>query len=193
MNICVYGASSNTIDKKYIEDGEELGRLLAERGHTLIFGAGNGGLMGASARGVYEKGGKTVGVAPRFFSADGILFPHCDELLRTDTMRQRKQLMEDRSDAFIMAPGGIGTFEEFFEILTLKQLGRHQKPIAVLNTNGYYNPLLELLDSAVQGNFMTDKNLLLFGVFDTPQEVLDYVETTKDAALDITHYKDVEN
>ncbi len=193
MNICVYGASSNTIDQKYIKDGEALGRIMAERGHMLIFGAGNGGLMGATARGMHENGGKTVGVAPRFFSADGLLFPHCDELLRTDTMRERKQIMEDRSDAFIMAPGGIGTFEEFFEILTLKQLARHTKPIAVLNTNGYYDPLFSMLQRAVDGNFMTDKNLLLYGVFDTPEAALDYIETAKDAAHDITHYKNVEN
>ena len=114
MNICVYGASSNVIDKKYIEVTEELGRKMAERGHNLVFGGGANGLMGAAARGVYEKGGYIVGVVPTFFNVDGILFENCNEMIRTETMRQRKQIMEDRADSFIMTPGGMGTFEEFF-------------------------------------------------------------------------------
>ena len=90
---------------------------MADRGHNLVYGAGGQGLMGAVARGVHEKNGNIVGVVPSFFNVDGVLFGDCNELIFTETMRERKQIMEDRSDAFIMTPGGIGTFEEFFEIL----------------------------------------------------------------------------
>lgn len=139
MRICVYGASSDAIDSMFIRAGETLGERMAERGHELVFGGGAHGMMGAVARGMTKKGGRIIGVAPSFFQVDGVLYEQCDEFLYTETMRERKQLMEDRADAFIMTAGGIGTLEEFFEILTLRQLERHKKPIAVLNTDGYYD------------------------------------------------------
>ncbi len=181
MNICVYGAASNEIDKSYIEAGESLGREMGKRKHTLIFGGGNNGLMGAAARGVHEKGGYIVGIAPSFFNVDGALFPHCDELIHTDTMRERKQLMEEKSDAFVVTPGGIGTFEEFFEILTLRSLDRHKKPIAILNTNGYYDALLQFLRDGVKQNFLKAGNLNLFFVSDSVTEILDYCEHYTDS------------
>ena len=127
MNICVFGASSSTIDKTFIDRVEQLGRDIADRGHGLIYGAGASGLMGAVARGAYEKNGNIVGVVPDFFEeedmgVDGRIFSKCTELIKTDSMRERKRIMEDRADAFIIVPGGIGTFEEFFEVFTLKQL-----------------------------------------------------------------------
>lgn len=176
MTVCVYGASSKEIDEKYITDGEELGRLLALRGHTLVFGAGNNGLMGAAARGCHSENGRVIGIVPSFFNVDGELYDSCDEIIRTSTMRERKQFMEERSDAFVMTPGGIGTFEEFFEILTLKQLARHNKPIAILNTKGYFNPMLKMLEFAVREKFMTDKCLKLCEFLDSPKAVLDYIE-----------------
>ena len=109
MNICVYGASSNDIDRSYIEETEYLGREIAKRGHTLVYGAGANGLMGAVARGVYEENGTIIGVTPSFFNVDGILFENVSELITTKTMRERKQIMEDKADAFIVTPGGIGT------------------------------------------------------------------------------------
>lgn len=176
MNICVYGASSKTLDKSYLDAGIELGKLMAKRGHTLVFGGGCGGLMGAVAEGVYSEKGYIKGVSPEFFDVDGILFEHCNELIMTDTMRERKQIMEDSSDAFITTPGGIGTFEEFFEILTLKQIGRHNKPMVILNTNNYYDELLVLMDKAISGSFMTAENRSLYKVCATPEEALEYVE-----------------
>lgn len=132
MKICVFGASSSTIDKSYVSQVEELGRKIADRGHGLVYGAGASGLMGAVARGVYEKKGEIVGVVPNFFDdedmgVDGRIFQDCTELIRTDTMRERKRIMEERADAFVIVPGGIGTFEEFFEVFTLKQLERHKQ------------------------------------------------------------------
>lgn len=193
MKICVYGASSQSIDKKYIEAGERLGELMAERGHTLVFGGGANGLMGAVARGEARKGGEIIGVAPSFFNVDGILFENCTDFVYTETMRERKQKMEELSDAFIMTPGGIGTFEEFFEILTLRQLSRHKKPIAVLNTNGYYNALCELLDGAIAGGFMTEQNRELFFISDSECAVLDYLEGYKPTEQSVDNYKNIKN
>ena len=176
MNICVYGASSKAIDEKYIEAVEKLGEEMAARGHVLVFGGGTAGLMGAAVRGLQRKGGKSLGVAPKFFDEPGILHQTCDEFIFTDTMRQRKQIMEDRSDAFIMTPGGIGTFEEFFEILTLKQLGRHSKPIAVFNAYGYYDQLEAMIKKAFSEGFMRKGSENLYKSFDDPCHLLNYLE-----------------
>ena len=189
MNICVYGASSNEIDEKYIKAGELLGEEMAKRGHTLVFGGGASGLMGAVARGVRRGGGKIIGVAPSFFNVDGILYPDCDEFIYTETMRERKATMEKLSDAFLMTAGGIGTFEEFFEILTLRQLGRHQKPIAVLNTDGYFDPLSAMIEKAIEERFMTAANHRIFGVFEKVDEVLSYLSSDDVFKGDITEFK----
>ena len=180
MRICVYGAASDSIHPGYIEAVEELGRKLAERGHSIVYGAGATGLMGAVARGVYEKGGDIIGVAPSFFNVDGMLFENCTELIRTETMRERKKIMEDSADAFIMVPGGVGTFDEFFEILTLKQLKRHNKAMAIFNVRGYYDALADMMDNAVQDGFVAKKNLELYKVLENSDEILDYLEQYKE-------------
>ncbi len=179
MRICVYGAASPTIDAEYIRKVEELGREMARRGHSLVFGGGANGLMGAAARGIRDGGGKIVGVIPKFFDDDKVeaICDFCDELVFTETMRQRKQIMEDRADAFIVAPGGIGTFEEFFEILTLKQLCRHNKPIAVYNVMGYYNELNDVLEQAIKKNFIRENCSDLYKITSDPEELLRYIET----------------
>ncbi|MBR6741472.1 MAG: TIGR00730 family Rossman fold protein [Clostridia bacterium] len=143
MKICIFGASSNEIDEKYILAVEKLGEELAQKGHTLVFGAGCNGLMGAAARGFKRMGGKIIGIIPDFFREEmvEVIYTECDELIYTETMAQRKAKMEDMADAFLVAPGGMGTFEEFFEALTLKQLGRHNKPMAIFNIDGYYDKL----------------------------------------------------
>ena len=176
MNICVYGASSKSIDEKYIKAGEALGEQMAERGHTLVFGGGGHGMMGAVARGVKKGGGKVIGVAPSFFNVDGVRFDGCDEFIYTETMRERKQIMEDRSDAFIAAPGGVGTFEELFGIITLKQLGRHSKPIAVFNINGYFDSLIEQLKNAVRKQFMNPESFELCFFTDNADKLINYLE-----------------
>ncbi len=192
MNICVYGASSDAIDKCYIEAGELLGEKMAKRGHTLVFGGGSAGLMGAVARGAARGGGKIIGVAPSFFDVDGVLFDQCTEFIYTETMRERKQLLEDLSDAFIMSPGGIGTYEEFFEVLTLKQLDRHNKPIAVFNTNGYYTPMANLLKETANSGFMREQSLKLYEIFEDVNKILDYVENYIPIEYDIKDMKHIE-
>ena len=191
MNICVYGASSKTIDKTHILEGEKLGALMAKRGHKLVFGGGATGLMGAAARGVSREKGYIIGISPKYFDVDGILYEDCTEIHYTETMRERKQMMEDFSDAFIVTPGGAGTFDEFFEILTLKQVGRHNKAIAILNTLGYYNHLVELIEVAIKGNFMSEANRELFAVVNTPEEALDYIENYNLKSKSLKEYKDI--
>ena len=176
MNICLYGASSSAIDRSYILGAETVGELIAKRGHTLIFGGGAQGVMGAAARGAARFGGRIIGVAPSFFNVDGVLYEHCTELIYTDTMRERKQKMEELADAFLVMPGGVGTFEEFFEIFTLKQIGRHSKAIVMFNQNGYYDAVRALFEKAIEERFMTEKCRLLSELFTEPDEMLDFIE-----------------
>lgn len=178
MKICVFGAASNEINESYVQKVENLGREMAKRGHSLVFGAGGGGLMGAAARGVFEEKGDITGVIPSFFRDEKIeaIFDNCTEIIYTETMAQRKSKMEDLADAFIIVPGGIGTFEEFFEVLTLKQLARHAKPIAVLDINGYYKKLEEFLKISVEEKFLRDdcKNLYFYST--DIDRILSYIE-----------------
>ena len=191
MNLCLYGASSDQIDPAYLQAVEALGTKLAARGHGMVFGGGAQGLMGAAARGVSGGQGYILGVAPSFFNVDGVLYPHCTEFIYTETMRQRKQIMEDRADGFIMVPGGIGTYEEFFEMLTLKQLGRHSKPIAILNLNGYYDLLEQLLEQTIEQGFMKPACRKLYGVFSDADALLDYLEQAKDAPVSAKDMKNI--
>jgi uncharacterized protein (TIGR00730 family) len=181
MRICVYGAASPTIDDNYKEVTFNLGKLMVKRGHGLVFGGGGNGLMGAVAQGVKSENGHIIGVIPKFFDNENIeaICDYCDQLIEPDTMRERKQIMEDTADAFIVVPGGIGTYEEFFEILTLKQLCRHTKPIAVYNINGYYDSLFTVMNEAISKNFIKKNCLDLFKLTDNVDELFDYIENDK--------------
>ena len=132
--------------------------------------------MGAVSRGAKEAGGNVIGIAPRFFDVQGVLDKNVTELIFTDTMRERKAKMEELADAFVMAPGGIGTFEEFFEILTLRQLSRHDKPIAVLNTDGYYAPLDAFLKQSAQRGFIAQENLKLYEMCESAADAVAYLK-----------------
>ena len=175
MNICLYGASSSEIDKSYIENTELLGEKLAKRGHSLIFGGGKLGLMGAAARGFAKGNGHITGVIPTFFQDYDVIYD-CDEFMWTDTMRDRKKYMEDNSDAFIVTPGGIGTYEEFLEALTLKQLARLSKPIVLFNINGFFDKLLSVIDDNVRDGFIRAQTPELFKVTADIDEVISIVE-----------------
>jgi len=191
MKICVYGASSNQIDPSYLQAGEALGLAMAKRGHGLVFGGGANGLMGATARGMTAGNGEIIGVAPRFFDVDGVLYQHCTEFIYTDTMRERKAIMEEKADAFIMTPGGIGTLEEFYEIVTLRQLGRLSKPVAILNTNGYYAPVLAMWEQAIAQGFMTEACRGLFTISDDPETLLDQLEQAAVQTADLYTMKNI--
>ena len=176
MKICVFGASSRDLGQGYFDEAFDLGAELARRGHTIVFGGGASGLMGATARGAKSQGGRLIGIAPKFFDEPGILDKDCDEMIFTETMSERKKAMEDMSEAFITLPGGIGTFEEFFEALTLKQLGRHAKAMAVLNTLGYYDALEAMVQRAVDERFLTADGKDLYAMFTDVGELVSYVE-----------------
>ncbi len=175
MRVCVYGASSSRIAAVYKEAGRELGILMADADMTLIFGGGQTGMMGAVLEGIQAAGGDSIGVSPRFFDVDGILAKSCPQFYFTDTMRQRKQMMEELADAFIMTPGSIGTYEEFFEILTLKQLKQIDKPLVVLNTNGFFDPMIQMLTNAVEQDFLGDYIWELFEICPTPRKAVDCI------------------
>lgn len=170
MKVCVFGSSSESINPNYLESAQRLGAALASRGDAVVFGAGKYGVMGAVARGVRSAGGELIGVSPDFFRNMNVLVDY-GELVFTETMRERKAYMEDNSDAFIICAGGIGTFEEFFEVLTLKQLSQHSKPIIIYNVGGYYDHLLGMMDASVSEKFMTTDVKRLFTVADTEDEV----------------------
>jgi len=191
MNVCIYGASSPELEKSYFDAVYALSEKLARSEVGLVFGGGAQGLMGAAARGFFDNGAYILGVAPSFFNVDGILYENCSEFIYTDTMRERKQIMEERSDAFIMVPGGIGTFEEFFEILTLKQLRQHDKAIVIYNVNGYYDKLLEMMDVAAEQKFMKAVCKKLYCVADNPADVVKYLRNYDPEEFRITQMKNI--
>ena len=138
MKICVFGASGRELDRDYYEAAEELGALIAEHGHTLVFGGSRNGLMGAAAHGAAVCGGKVIGVMPREYDLPDVTFQGCTELIYTDTVAERKRIMQEQSDGFIILPGGLGTLDEFFDTLAQRQLDKLCKPIALLNTLDYF-------------------------------------------------------
>lgn len=192
MRICVYGAASPTIDPEYIQKVEIMGKEMVARGHSLVFGGGGNGLMGAAARGVRAAGGYILGVIPKFFDEENVeaICDFCDQLIQPDTMRQRKQIMEDNADAFIVTPGGIGTFEEFFEILTLKQLCRHNKPIVLYNLKGYYNELNQVMEESIKKNFIRDNCRELYQITDDLEQLFAYIEAPTDQIRTVKELKD---
>ncbi len=179
LKICVYGASSQSIEPKYIEPVRELGREIARRGHSLVFGGGGTGLMGAVANGVHDEQGEILGIVPKFFVEEGVetLCDFCTKRIEPETMRERKQLMEESADAFVAVPGGIGTFEELFEILTLKQLCRHNKPIALYNIFGYYEELDAMLAKAVEKGFVRPYCRDLYHLTNNIPDLFTYLES----------------
>lgn len=191
MNICIYGSSSDQIDRRYLAEATRLGEMIAAHGHTLIYGAGGEGVMGAAARGVIAQGGKLTGIVPAFLDLGSNLFPECTELVLTRDMRERKAMMEERSDAFIVMPGGIGTYDEFFEIITLKQLGRHGKAVAVYNIDGYFDELQAILEKAIQKHFMKENCRGLCRFFGDRDSLLDYIEQYRAHVADILEMKHV--
>ncbi len=146
---CVYGGASARIDKKHLDEITRLGAIIAQNGFSLVYGAGASGCMGAAASGVREQDGYVMGVSPHFIKNFEPIFD-CDNTVMVDTMAERKMIMEKHADIFFIAPGGIGTMDEFFQILTLKYLRQISTPIVVLNLDGFYDSLLALMDSLIE-------------------------------------------
>ena len=156
-HIGVFCSSSNAIDPSFRPIAEAVGAGIAEQGHTLVYGGGDVGLMGAAARSATENGGSVVGVIPHKLESREGLYTLADELIVTDTMSERKQTIYDRSDAFVVLPGGYGTLEEFMEIMTLRNLGYHHDPIVLVNVDGFYDTLLSFFGELFDQHFARER------------------------------------
>ncbi len=179
MTICVYGAASDRIAPVFVTETEKLGTEIARRHHRIIYGGGASGIMGACARGAAREGGTVIGVVPEFMDEFEVINDNCTDIIRTKTMSQRKDTMEDRADAFIIAPGGIGTFDEFFQILTLTELGQKVAPIVIYDIDGYYDDLIAFMRKCTEKGFIRPRAMTLFRVCSTAAEAVDAVEEMK--------------
>lgn len=176
--ICVYCASSTQIDPAYFEAARRVGQLIAERGITLVNGAGSMGLMAASADGCLEHGGRAVGIIPTFMVREGWCHQGMTEIIETENIHIRQEKMAQMSDAAIVLPGGCGTLAELTELITWKQLGIYLKPIILLNTLNYYEPLLDTLHEAARQHFMREQHTDIWRVAQTPEEAIELALTT---------------
>ncbi|GAB3174954.1 hypothetical protein FHX75_1385 [Micromonospora palomenae] len=175
--ICVFCASSRTLDRRWLELAAETGAELARRGHTLVSGGGCVGMMGALADGARAAGGRTVGVIPQALVDLEVADLASDELLITDGMASRKTLMVDKSDAFLTLPGGLGTLDELFEVWTTATLALHAKPMVLVDTDGFYRPLLDWLATLADQTFLKPAGLGLLLVADTVPAALNLLES----------------
>lgn len=172
-SVTVYCSSSNEIDASYVEAAQTLGRLFAERHVQLVNGGGSVGLMGEMARSVHDNGGRVVGVIPLALKEiEGRAYEASDELILTETMRERKRIMYERSDGYVALAGGYGTLEEFLEVLTLRKLRYHDKNIVLLNTNGFYDELLAFFDKMTNDGFADEPASTYFKAVSRPEDVL---------------------
>ena len=155
--VTVYCSSSRHVDGVYTKAAHDLGAAIAARNWILVYGGNHIGCMGTLADAARAAGGKVTGITPQLLLDDGIADEKCDELVVTSGMRERKELLEQRGDAFVTLPGGLGTFEEVFEIIVARMLGYHSKPIVLLNVNGYYAPLLAMIEHGIEQRFIKPK------------------------------------
>jgi uncharacterized protein (TIGR00730 family) len=174
--ICVYCGSSDKMDDEYLQAACEMGAAIAKRGFILAYGAGCTGMMGAVADGALEAGGQVIGVIPKMFTTPALMHTGLTRLEIVDSMHTRKQRLVDISDAFIALPGGYGTFEELFEVLTWAQIGLHSKPIGIFNAKHYYDPLLSAIDKARTEGFIYAEHSSLWVCAERPDDLLDALE-----------------
>ncbi|MBR6723374.1 TIGR00730 family Rossman fold protein [bacterium] len=179
-NICVFASSSNYLEEAFYEDSRELGKLIGENGFNIVYGGSTLGMMWACAEQVKANGGKVYGVMPQRLVDMGCRTDNCDEFHLAVGMRDRKQKMDEISDAVVALAGGFGTLEELAEMIVQKQLGYNKKPIVILNTNGFYDKLLEFFDVIVEEKFANRISKELYFVAKTPQEAIDYIKTYKE-------------
>lgn len=170
--ICVYCGSADGLSSVYLEAAYQMGQVLAQAGLNIVYGAGRTGLMGAVADGALQAGGQVTGVTPVLMNTPQLIHSGLTKLEVVENIHQRKARMSELADAFIALPGGYGTFEELFETLTWAQIGLHQKPIGLLNTNRYYDPLLALVQHALNQGFIYAEHRTLLVSAGEPQELL---------------------
>ena len=191
--ICVYSSSSWAIDPVYFDAASTLGREIATKEDQFLFGGGLTGLMGACARAVHQHNGQVIGIIPEALNIKGIVYDRCDELVVTKCMRERKAIMDERSDAFIALPGGYGTLEEILEIITLKQLRYHNKPIVILNINNFYDKLLEQFETFNRQQFAKTECKELYFVTEDISSALDYIDLYEPPVFEKRWLTDVED
>ena len=176
MKICVYGSASRNLETCYLDASRSFGEELAKRGHSLVFGGSMKGLMGATAEGVAKYGGEILGIAPRFFEDSDSEKEICTDFIETETMSERKDLFQINADAFVILPGGIGTFDEFYETIVYKSLGQLDKPVVLYNINGYYDKLEEFMKVAEEHRFVRIAESNLYECVSTLEEVFRVLE-----------------
>jgi uncharacterized protein (TIGR00730 family) len=179
MNVCVFASSSDAVDRVYRDAAADLGRRLGQAGHGFLFGGGEVGLMGEAARAAKEAGARVTGVILDFMKAAGVSYAGCDALHVTATMAERKSLLEGMADAYVALPGGFGTLDELAQVITLAQLGLAEKPIALLNTAGFYDGLAGFFDQLFERRFAKAASAGLYRIVATPVEALAYLEGWK--------------
>lgn len=189
MNICVFSSSSNAIADIYFQDARELGSLIAKREHTLVNGGANVGLMEAVTVAASENGAKTIGIIPEMLRDRSLASENSHEVIITPDMQERKARMRDISDAFIALPGGFGTLEEILEVITLRQLTYHTKPIVFINTNGFFDYLFKQFEVSYDELFAKPVYRELYFVAKNPSEALDYIENYTPVILDTKWFK----
>lgn len=181
--VTVYCSSSPAIDPHFTETARVVGRELAARGQSLVYGGGSSGLMGEVARACVEAGGRVVGVITHHLAELEVAFEGCAELLVVDTMRERKRIMVERGEGFLVLPGGLGTYEEFFETLVGRVLSEHDKPIGVINDHGYFDPLVAMIDHGIEQRFIRPAMRRLLTVDTDPIKVMDALESDQGHGL----------
>jgi uncharacterized protein (TIGR00730 family) len=175
--VCVYCGSSDKLSETYMEAAREMGAVIARRGLILAYGAGRTGMMGAVADGALAEGGEVIGVIPEMFASPVLMHEGLSRLEIVESMHVRKQRLADISDAFVALPGGYGTFEELFEILTWAQIGLHTKPVGILNSQHYFDPLLSVIEQARKEGFMYAEHVSLYVCAEQPDQLLDMMES----------------
>ena len=182
--ICVYCSSSDKLDSKYYREAERFARQLVAHHWGLIYGGGNRGVMGVVGRTVREAGGHVVGIIPEFMKTRELALEDANELTTVETMRERKQLMEERADGFVALPGGIGTLEEFTEVMTLRALNRLHKPVVLVNQDGYYDDLLRFFERMTRERFKSSGFHNIFTAVNAVDDVWPHLEEPKPFAVD---------
>lgn len=179
-NICVFASSSNHLDEIFYQQARELGLLIGANNFNIVYGGSKLGMMYACAGAVKESGGKVIGIMPERLANMGCANPEdCDEFILTPGMRERKAKLDELSDATVAIAGGFGTLEEISELIVQKQLGYNKKPIVILNTDGFYDRLIEFFDTIISRNFANEESKRLYYIAKTPIEVIEYIKTYK--------------
>lgn len=184
MNICVFSSSSNAISKIYFEEAQKLGTLIGEQGHTLVNGGANVGLMEAVTVAASQAGAKTIGIIPERFIKRSLASTNSHEVISTGDMQERKARMREISDAFIALPGGFGTLEEILEVLTLRQLSYHAKPVAFVNTNNFFKHLFKQFEVSFVEKFAKEVYRSLYFSAVNAEQAMNYIEEFKPIELD---------